>query len=320
MKKNFSRTLSLFVVLILTINMKVPVKAENKEQLVTPQEISNFLDNCENTQEIIITEKEALQIMCQSQEGRNQLNDDLRNLSQKPINELRQKGMRDKEIEIVKNYSGEQEDLNTFINTYASNVVFNLRFGLAGSDIDKRKTRIAYEGKWSKDPLSASLSSLQIAVAWTMADASSYYLSSKNNYISDCSARYAYTNGSYSRTDYFTPTTNLYDDNRYVADTKPGTLYSGEYLQAISGLIETSTQSDSYNMQTIKVAVAVAYPTYTASISPSLNFPLPGFKIDSGSFGITIERTMKELGSGIRTFRYYESDSRYHYVNDFPIN
>lgn len=154
-----------------------------------------------------------------------------------------------------------------------------------------------------------------------MADANSHYLASKTDSITDLGVRYHYSSsGAYKRSESFTPVTDVFNDNKYVGDTKPGSLYSGEYLKTISGVITTSTQSDSYNMKTNKIAVAVSYPTITASISPSVNFPIPGFKIDSLSLGITLDTTMKELASAIKTFQYNQYDSTYHYVNDFYPN
>lgn len=120
MNKRIRSILSILCV-IFTLSISIPVKAENNinNYELTLEEITYFLDNCENTQEIIVTEKEAMQILCQTEEGRNTLKQDLKILSNKSQKELKKIGMNDNEINILKDDFGD-DDLDSFINTYSS--------------------------------------------------------------------------------------------------------------------------------------------------------------------------------------------------------
>lgn len=304
-KNHLTKGLAILITTTIALCSALPsitVKAKETFDFSTHEGISVFLDSCENTQEIVVTEKDIMKSLISSGEGTIQLEEELLELSTKSQKELATRGFDKNEIKSIQNYN-DNSDLTDFVSINGTGATMTLRFGLAGSDINKRKTRIAYEATWDRSPRISLCQ--QIAIAWVMADKNSYSISSKTDELSPCTVKY-YRGDHFLFSKSFNMKEKL--DNAVYSTVHPGASVPGMYPKYTAGTIMTSTQSNSSNMYSIKVRVALAYSTTTIDVSPS-------FSVSDFGISITFNSKTTELVNAIKTFKYNEYDSKYHFVD-----
>ena len=90
--------------------------------------------------------------------------------------------------------------------------------------------------------------------------------------------------------------------NRAVVGN-PDLMHDYNYGKHISGITEVSTQSDSYNMDTIQVFVAYAHTTMTVDISWDLSL---GVDIAASSISFSLSPDVSMMAEGNHTFHYYD--------------
>lgn len=117
----------------------------------------SMLDDLTNTQEFVVSEKEIVsQMLSEKTKTREDLNEELGELSKQNLSELTKKVYNEAQIEKIKNYEiGEDafnylfSDENYSLRSNGAQVTF--RYGLAGSNT-RRNITIAYDMKWSSCP------------------------------------------------------------------------------------------------------------------------------------------------------------------------
>lgn len=92
--------------------------------------------------------------------------------------------------------------------------------------------------------------------------------------------------------------------NRAVVGN-PDLMHDYNYGKHISGITEVSTQSDSYNMDTIQVFVAYAHTTMTVDISCDISLGVD-IADSSISFSLSPDVSQEMMAEGNHTFHYYD--------------
>ena len=92
--------------------------------------------------------------------------------------------------------------------------------------------------------------------------------------------------------------------NRAVVGN-PDLMHDYNYGKHISGITEVSTQSDSYNMDTIQVFVAYAHTTMTVDISWDISLGVD-IADSSISFSLSPDVSQEMMAEGNHTFHYYD--------------
>lgn len=280
--------LSSLLVLIILINIVIPISADLKietnmfsELAITSitgeykdystdlsikkgysplvKQSSEVLDSLQNTRTIVIEEKDIIKKMLEDNTiSREYLNKKMEILSHSSIQDLLKKGYNFQQIRQIKNYSIEQdayEYLYSNITNYKKDqpkVTF--RYGLAGSNTKKDIT-IAYDIKWSSCPLFTFTDNF--GIGWIAADSNSYELVTK-------------TNSTMAQINYYDPKTEKHSGTyRNVSMNKStnGVVIGspimgnaeGNYGKHMGGITKISTQSNSYNIDTIHVFVTYAH-------------------------------------------------------------
>ncbi|HAP5615539.1 TPA: hypothetical protein IU069_002401 [Enterococcus faecalis] len=304
MKKILGLFLSLIMVICLTSNA---FAAENDtKDLVygnasVVEEASSMLDDLTNTQEFVVSEKEIVsQMLSEKTKTREDLNEELGELSKQNLSELTKKGYNESQIEKIKNYEiGEDafnylfSDENYSLRSNGAHVTF--RYGLAGANT-RRNITIAYDMKWSSCPFFTFTDSF--GIGWIAADSNSYEIVTK-------------TDSSMAQVNYYTVSGNnagLYrnvtmdtSENGVVVGAPIIGSANGHYGKHIGGITKISTQSNSYNIDTIHLFVAYAHTTIAVSLD--WDVMLEWNKV-SGAINFIPRPRQDIISQGDHTFRY----------------
>lgn len=262
------RITALLLTMVLTISLAIPASAAESEQGLKSgraplaAEVDAMLQSMPTTQTIVANERDMVEKMIE--EGtitHEQLNEELSELAATPVDELREKGYNDKQVEIISSYNGGSAFTHVFNQngnqrSANSGAEVCFRYGLAGTNTRKTVT-IAYDILWSECPFFTFTDSF--GIGWIAADVNSYELMMK-------------TDSSMAQVDYYDPDTEeyayLYRDvdmdtssNNAVIGTPIMGSAQGNYGKHISGITQVSTQSDSYNLETIHIFVTYAHTT-----------------------------------------------------------
>lgn len=312
MKKLIAITLSFVMIFTLSIPaFAADITDANYglKQGVSPvaADVTAFLDNSSTTQTIVVSERELIdQMLADNAVTREQLNVDLAKLARNSTEVLMRNGYNSEQIALIKSYKEGEDAYNHIFtsksgtrSTVDADVTF--RYGLAGSNT-RRDITIAYDMKWSDCPFWTFTDSF--GVGWIAADANSHNIVTK---IDSCMATVNYysVNGVYA---------NLYRDvemddfSNSVIIGKPilGSA-NGNYGKHISGMAEISTQSNSYNIETIQLFVAYGHTMLTFDLSwdVSLSFDITSTAI---SFSPSLDVTQEIMAQDKHTFRYNSQD------------
>lgn len=297
------RLLALVLSLAMVMGFNVTASAKEVSDdtwCSTPEEISKFLESTNTLQTVVVSEMDMIDNSVKNGVDKEVYREMLVNLKNKQSTKLTMLGFDDSKASVVKMYD-ETADPVEFIRANAlATASLTVKYGLAGSDINKRTTRIAYETIWSSSP--HFMMTDQVVIGWVMADKDSFTVNSKvDSYDTFVSYHYILNDKNW-RTD--TPNTNC--DINYLATnfgmgSSPDTT---DYAKKTSGRIELSTQSGSYNMETIQICIA--YGHMTVAISPDFSISIDKNPISIGikfSTGISTEAKL------IHTFRWNDYSS-----------
>lgn len=315
--KQIRKILACALALCLCISISIPASAAEVEAKVdnslkvgtSPllEDVSTFLDNSATTQTIVVSEREIINKMLENKTiTREELNADLSALASKSEENLRQCGYNDKQIEIIKSYKAGEDAYNHFFapqsgarSTFDADVTF--RYGLAGSNT-RRDITIAYDMQWSDCPFCTFTDSF--GVGWVAADSMSHAVATKID-SSMATVNYYSVDGEYA---YLYRDVEMNDFSNCVVIGNPilGSA-NGNYGKHIGGVTEISTQSDSYNIDTIQLFVAYGHTMLTIDFSweVSLSFDISDVGI---SFGPSLDVTQEIMAQGKHTFRYNSQD------------
>lgn len=308
MKRN-TKIFSLILSACMSVSLCVPAYAaelpNDLKEGISPisEEVSEFLDNSQTTQTMVISEREIIDNMIA--EGvitREDLNENLEELASQSESALRDSGYNEKQISAIMSYEEGEDAYNHIYNSGAmtrstadADVVF--RYGLAGNNT-RRQVTIAYDMNWTECPFWTFTDSF--GVGWVAADKDSGYLATK-------------IDSSIASVDYFTvdgENAGLYRDiemdtfsNRAVIGNPILGSANGNYGKHISGITEVSTQSNSYNLETIQVFVAYAHTMFTFDISWEIGL---GVEITDTAIVFSISPDVKQemMAKGNHTFHY----------------
>lgn len=259
-----------------------------------------ILSKSTNTQEIIVSEKEMVDDLLRSGTiTKTDLNAQLARLSMQSEASLKQEGYNDTQIGLIKSYDLKMDAYNHIFKqgsrASSESAKLTFRYGLAGSN-NKKTVKIAYDMKWSSCPVFTFTDSF--GVGWIAADSSSHEVITK-------------TDSSIASVQYYTvegQNAGLYRDiamdksaNNIVIGNPILGSANGNYGKHISGVTQVSTQSESYNMETIHVFVTYAHTTIT--IRPGVNVSLT-YKKAEGIITFEPRVTQSVMAKGDHTFRY----------------
>lgn len=308
MKRN-TKIFSLILAACMSVSLCVPAYAaeptSDLKEGISPvsEEVSEFLDNSQTTQTMVISEREIIDNMIS--EGvitREDLNENLKELASQSESVLRDSGYNEKQISAIMSYEEGEDAYNHIYNSGAmtrstadADVVF--RYGLAGNNT-RRQVTIAYDMNWTECPFWTFTDSF--GVGWVAADKDSGYLATK-------------IDSSIASVDYFTvdgESAGLYRDvemdtfsNRAVIGNPILGSANGNYGKHISGITKVSTQSNSYNLDTIQLFVAYAHTMMTIDFSWEVTL---GVDISETaiSFSLSPDVTQEMMAQDNHTFNY----------------
>lgn len=306
---------SLVLAVCVSSSFYVPAyAAETTNELKTgkspvSERVSEILNNNPTTQEMVISERELIDNMiAEGKITRGELNEQLMMLAGQSENDLLIAGYNEQQISAIKSYEKGEDAYDYIYNPNVStrgtaDAEVTFKYGLA-LDSNQRQVTIAYDMTWSENPFWTFTDSF--GVGWVAADKDSEYLATK-------------IDSSIAGVDYFTTDAveepaGLYRDvemdtfsNRAVVGNPILGSANGNYGKHISGITEVSTQSDSYNLETIQVFVAYAHTmlTFKPSWDISLNVNVTETSI---SFSIKPDMEQEMMAKGNHTFHY---DDRY---------
>lgn len=304
MKKILGLFLSLIMVICLTSNA---FAAENDtKDLVygnafAVEEASSMLDDLTNTQEFVVSEKEIVsQMLSEKIKTREDLNEELGELSKQNLSELTKKGYNESQIEKIKNYEiGEDafnylfSDENYSLRSNGAQVTF--RYGLAGANT-RRNITIAYDMKWSSCPFFTFTDSF--GIGWIAADSNSYEIVTKTD---SSMAQVNYYTVSGDNAGLYRNVTMDTSENGVVVGAPIIGSANGHYGKHIGGITKISTQSNSYNIDTIHLFVAYAHTTIAVSLD--WDVMLEWNKV-SGAINFIPRPRQDIISQGDHTFRY----------------
>lgn len=272
MKRN-TKIFSLIMAVCMSAPLCVPAYAaeppSDLKEGISPilEEVSEFLDNSQTTQTMVISERELIDNMiAEGSITREDLNKNLEELASQSENDLRISGYNEKQISAIMSYEEGEDAYNHIYNSgvmtrSTADAAVTFRYGLAGNNT-RRQVTIAYDMTWSDCPFWTFTDSF--GVGWVAADDESGYLATK-------------IDSSIASVDYFTvdgENAGLYRDiemdtfsNRAVVGNPILGGADGNYGKHIGGITKVSTQSDSYNMDTIQLFVAYAHTMVTIDFS-----------------------------------------------------
>ncbi len=267
------------------------------------EDVSAFLDNSPTTQTMVVSERQIIdQMLADATITRSDLNNDLFALASQTEDSLSKMGYSKEQIELISSYE-EGEDAYTHIfesapgARSAADADVTFRYGLAGNNT-RRDLTIAYDMKWSDCPFWTFTDSF--GVGWIATDSMSKEVITK---IDSCMAQVNYytVDGEYA---YLYRDVEMNDFSNCVIIGNPilGSA-NGNYGKHIGGKTEISTQSGSYNIDTIQIFVAYGHTMMTFDLSwdVSLSFDISDIGI---SFGPSIDVEQEIMAQGKHTFKY----------------
>lgn len=304
MKKILGLFLSLIMVICLTSNAFAAEK-DTKDLVYgnafVVEEASSMLDDLTNTQEFVVSEKEIVsQMLSEKTKTREDLNEELGELSKQNLSELTKKGYNESQIEKIKNYEiGEDafnylfSDENYSLRSNGAQVTF--RYGLAGANT-RRNITIAYDMKWSSCPFFTFTDSF--GIGWIAADSNSYEIVTKTD---SSMAQVNYYTVSGDNAGLYRNVTMDTSENGVVVGAPIIGSANGHYGKHIGGITKISTQSNSYNIDTIHLFVAYAHTTIAVSLD--WDVMLEWNKV-SGAINFIPRPRQDIISQGDHTFRY----------------
>lgn len=266
----------------------------------TTDEVSALLDNLSNTQTVVASEREMIANMLESNAiTRQELNNELSGLLHRSVPDLKAQGYNEMQIDIIKDYTEGEDAYNHVFGSKARassiNATVEFRYGLAGSNT-RRDIGIAYDMTWSSCPFFTFTDSF--GVGWIAANSSSSVVVTKID-SSSGEIRFATTNDVYTggsrNVSMDTSSCNAVTGNPVIGSA------GGAYGKRIGGYTQISTQSNSYNIDTIHVFVAYAHTTIKPTISASVTI---GWKQLNGSIVFSANKNQSIIVRGDHTFRY----------------
>lgn len=307
----FKKLLSLILAVTMIIGMSTTILATeniNTNALLTGEasllvEAIELLDNLSTTQTMVSSEHDMIIAMLENNTiTREDLNQELGTLSHQSIGTLQEKGFNNNQIKIIKDYDENQDAFNHIFSpdinarTTRSGATVQFRYGLAGSNTRKTIT-IAYDMTWSECPFFTFTDSF--GIGWIAADVNSHEIVTK-------------TDSSTAQVDYYNSATdkksNLYrnvpmdkSSNGVVVGTPIMGSADGNYGKRIGGVTQVSTQSNSYNIETIHLFVA--YGHTTIAVTFDWEVALEWNKV-SGIISFIPRRRQDIIAQGDHTFRY----------------
>lgn len=180
------------------------------------------------------------------------LNAELLELSSLYANELAEMGYDTEQIGTIKSYTEGTDAFSYLYGSEADSPALTFRYGIAGSDNSKRNARIAYDARWSKRPTLRY--SDTIGLHWRVYNGESQELATK---VDSVFGVIVYEDGSTAQAEEM----ELYPGVGVLIfefPAKKGGLFSKNYVESVSGVIEISTQADSCNMEFLHLSVAYA--------------------------------------------------------------
>ncbi|MGX8797839.1 hypothetical protein ACR6HW_17545 [Fusibacter sp. JL298sf-3] len=264
---------------------------------------SRLLDGLSTTQVIVATEKEMIEKMIVDNIlTKDELNQQLADLASEPVVVLENRGYNDEQIDVIKSYEGNEDAFEhvfpsaSMTRTASSGAEVTFRYGLAG-DNDQKSITIAYDMKWSSCPFFTFTDSF--GIGWIAADSQSHEVITK-------------TDSTMAQVNYYDPETDVqagFHRNVEMDQSENGVVIGipvigsakGNYGKHIGGVTQISTQSDSYNIETIHLFVAYAHTTIALSVD--LEAVLEWNKV-SGAISFIPRPRQDIIAQGDHTFRY----------------
>lgn len=273
----------------------------------TLSNVSEFLAGNPTTQTIVVSEQEMITRMLENEIITHEnLNAQLETLSHQSESSLKKSGYNQNQIDIIKNYDNNQNAYDYIYNSQNSvrstrATTLKFQYGLAGSNT-RRNLTIAYDMTWSDCPFWTFTDSF--GIGWVVADSMSKPLATK-------------IDSSMARVDYYDVDDNyayLYRDvrmndfsNRVVIGNPIIGSAQGNYGKRIGGVTEISTQSGSYNIDTIQLFVSYGHTIISLDVNGdvTLNFTLTDSSV---SFGASLDVTQNIMAEDKHTFKYNSQD------------
>lgn len=296
-----------------SLAVEEPAKLKSGRSELSVQ-VDKILQGNMTKQTIEVSEQELVEQMLETGAiTREELNADLLSQAQESMQTLRQRGYSDSQIEIIKGYKAGEDAFNYIYHSSpqvrAVNAGATLRFdyGLTGAveggtGNTRRQVGIAYEMNWSSCPFWTFTDSF--GVGWIAADKDSHALTMKID-STMAVVDYYTTSGEYA---------NLYRNvemdeiSNCIVIGKPilGSA-DGNYGKRISGVTYTSTQSNSYNIDTVQVFVAYGHTIVSLGVGldVSLGCALNDLTI---TFTPSVEVNQQLLVKDDHTFWYNSND------------
>lgn len=300
MKKIVSMIVTFAMVISSTL---MSFASENIYTLPNPktiEEVSALLDRLPNTQVIKSSEREMIANMLQNNViTRQELNEEMADLSHRSMNELKQDGYNEMQIAIIKDYvEGEDAYSHVFASdarTAKGSEDMEFRYGLAGTNT-KKDIGIAYDITWNSCPFFTFTDSY--GIGWIAADSNSREVITKINSVSG-QIRLAKTDGTYTGS-VRDVKMDKSSSNVFTGDPVIGSA-QGEYGRRIGGYAQIGTQSDSYNMETIHVFIGYAHTTIKPTINATITI---GWKKLDGSIAFSANKSQSLIEKHDHVFRY----------------
>ena len=264
-------------------------------------EVSALLENNPTKQTIVVSEQQLIdQMLKDAVITREDLNIEMNELADKPKEELQQIGYNEQQIEIISSYECGEDAYNHIFsaeNVTRSNADLVFSYGLAGQNT-KRDITIAYDIRWTACPFWTFTDSF--GIGWIAADSQSHEVITKID-SSEATVQY-YTPSGENAHLYRDIEMNDFSNCVVIGNFLLGSA-QGNYGQRIGGTTKISSQSGSYNIDTIQIFVAYGHTTLSIGIDldVSLSFDLS----ESGiSFGPSVEVNQEIMAQGHHTFKY----------------
>ena len=300
MKKLISTLLAIIMLVFTTFPAFASENTAFLQPPKTVDEVSELLDNLDNTQILVSSEKTMIDNMLKNNAiTRRELNEQLTTLSQRSELDLRNEGYNEKQIGIIKSYEDGEDAYEHVFGTKnkasRADATVEFRYGLAGSNT-RKDIGIAYDMTWSSCPFFTFTDSF--GIGWIAADSNSYEVITKIN-SSTGEIRFATTDESYTG-EYRDVSMNTSSSNVVTGNPVIGSA-GGSYGKRIGGYTQISTQSNSYNIDTIHVFFAYAHTTIKPTASASVTI---GWKKLDGTIAFSANASQELIVSGDHTFRY----------------
>lgn len=228
-----------------------------KEMAAIAKRAPEMLALEEDITTITVSERQMVEKLLESGEmTETMLRDAVRDLQTKTTAELQAAGYSNMQIERIQGVDAYESPVGQLLSSSSAYVTF--QYGLITQLSNRKKVTIAYDITWSECPLWTLTDSF--GVGWIAADADSYRVMTK---IDDVTAVVEYYTPGGEQTSYYRQC-EISDRSSCVMIAEfPLGSADGNYGKHISGYLEMSTQSGSYNMETVHMFVGYAH-TYVA--------------------------------------------------------